>query len=547
MIDRLRGYISKFTLQDWIFLIFALFWVGIIFIDYINKQVVYGPSFRYFRYFKLFGFFTVIGSLLSLYYNRLFFLNRLKFNIVNGIMVLLLVIGIIWAVTLSFNHYWKAPLDFSHFLHLAGMALFTLGSAFFLITACYSIGRFLRKRLIESPETSLTFALLDIAIGFIAYTFIMMALGAFALLNQVLLLGIMALFILLNYEEALGFVKRVLWSPITKPKGFNFWGGFLAFFILVYLTMNYLYTQAPFPLGFDARNYYVNIANLISDAGALISGFSPYAWSLVMSTGYIAFDSPEVTMFISSLGGILCLFAIYEFAHHHLKVSSNMSLLVVMLFMVSPTVTNHWMIEFKVDLALLFFQMVTLNLVMWWLFEYKKNNSQSTLLETPFDTKLVVIIGILLGYGLSIKVLSVFLVYALFLALWNFHKDIIGMLSVASLGFGLVLLARLDDLSGLREYHLSPNVTGGICLALGLAGLLYSFVQSKEKFIASIKPLILCGAVMALTFSPWMYKNYTYTKSLSIMKLVIGEKPSPKINASTIISNYRESQKKNEQ
>jgi len=458
-------------------------------------------------------------------------------------MILLLIIGIIWAITLSFNYYWQAPLDITHYFHLAGMALFTLGSAFFLVTACYSVGSLVRDKVLGHQEVNGTFVLLDIALGFIIFTFILLTLGAFSLLNQILLLGILLLFVLSNYEEAFYFVKRVIWSPISKPKDFSFWGGFLAFFILVYLTMNYLYTQAPFPLGFDARNYYVNIAKLISDAGALIAGFQPYSWSLVMSTGYIAFDSPEVTMFISSLGGILCLFAIYEFANRYLKISSNMSLFVVMLFLVSPTVTNHWMIEFKVDLALLFFQMVTLNLSMWWLFEYKKKLDQKSLIVSSFDTKIIIVIGVLLGYGLSIKVLSVFLVYALFLAFWNFQKDIIGMISVAAIGFGLVLLARLDELSGLREYHLSPNITGGICVALGVAGLIYSFLQSKEKFIGVVKPLVLCSAVMIITFAPWMYKNYTYTKSLSVMKLVIGEKPSPKVNASTILKNYRDSQK----
>jgi len=543
MIDRIRGFISRLTLQDWIFVIFSLFWVSIIFIDYINKQVIYGPSFRHFRYFKLFGFLIILASFLSLYYNRLLLFKRLKFSIINGIVILLLFIGIIWSITISFNDYWQAPLDITNYFHLAGMGLFTLGSAFFLVTACYSVGRLIRTKLIDREEITGTFVLLDIAFGFIIFTFVLLILGAFALLNQVLLLGILLLFVLLNYEEAFLFVKRVLWTPISKPKDFNFWGGFLAFFILVYLTMNYLYTQAPFPLGFDARSYYVNIAKLISDAGALVAGYQPYSWSLVMSTGYVAFDSPEVTMFISSLGGILCLFAIYEFAHRYLKISSNMSLFVVMLFMVSPTVTNHWMIEFKVDLALLFFQMVTLNLVMWWLFDYKKNLGQNRLIVTSFDTRMIIVIGVLLGYGLSIKVLSVFLVYALFLALWHFQKDIIGMLSVAAIGFGLVLLARLDELSGLREYHLSPNITGGICVALGIAGLIYSFIQSKEKFIGAIKPLVLCSVVMTLTFSPWMYKNYTYTKSLSIMKLVVGVKPSPKINASTILKKYRDSQK----
>lgn len=546
MIDRLRTSLSRFTIQDWIFIVFSILWVGVIFIDYLNKQVIYGPSFRYFRYFNLFAFFFVIGSLISLYFNRLLFFKRLKFSVFNGSILVLLFIGIIWAITLSFNHYWQAPLDASHYIHMAGMALFTLGSSYLLIASCYSVGSWIRQRLINIKDDSATFVLLDIGIGFVVYTFVMMALGALAILNQMLLLGFMVFFLLLHYEASFRFVKLTLWTPIRCPKTLNFWGGLLAFFVLVYLTMNYLYTQAPFPLGFDARNLYVNISKLVADAEALVMGFQPYAWSLVMSTGYIAFDSPEITLFISSIGGILALFAIYDFTHRYLKVSATMSMLVVMLFLVSPSVTNHWMVEFKVDLALVFFQMITLNLVMWWIFENKKERKSIALLDNRQDYQIVILIGVLLGYGLSIKVLSIFLVFGLFLAFWYYQRDIVGLLSLALLGFGMIILARLDEMSGLRSYHLSPNITAAICVGLGIIGLAYSFVKSRDRFLSSLKPILICTLVMSLTFAPWVYKNYAYTKSFSIMKLVLGEKPSPNVNARDIIQNYNASKKKKE-
>ena len=211
---------------------------------------------------------------------------------------------------------------------------------------------------------------------------------------------------LVNYRESAWFVRKVIWSKIEVPTDFNIWGGILAFFTLVYLTMNYLYSQAPFPLGFDARNYYVNISKLIADAQGLIEGFQPYAWSLVMSTGYIAFDSPEITMFISTLGGILALFAIYELSHRYLRVDSNLSWFVVLLVMVSPTITNHWMIEFKTDLALMFFQLTILNLMMWWLFVEKKVKAKKPfLLESKNDLLVIILLGVLLGYCLAICLL----------------------------------------------------------------------------------------------------------------------------------------------
>jgi len=543
MISNIKEKLGQLKLQDWFFIIFSICWVGIIMLDYFNKQVIYGPSFKYFRYYGLFSFLTVIGIAYSLYINRISVFSRFTKPFLNGTIILAAVIGIVWSITIAFNAYWNAPLDYTNYLHMAGKAIYTLGCTFFLVVACYGAGSTIREKLVLGDK-SLTFVLLDIALGFVIYTFFMMILGAFGLLNLPLLIGGMVIMALSNYKESWWFVKKSLWSGFSWPKDLNFWGGLLMFFILVFLTMNYLYSQAPFPLGFDARNFYVNISNLIADAGALIPGFQPYAWGLVMSTGYIAFDSPEITLFISTLGGILTLLGIYEFSHRHLGISSNLSLLGVMLFLVSPTVTNHWMIEFKIDLALLFIQMVILNLFMWWSYE-KKNAASSdvNLIQDKADIKIIGILGVLFGYGLAVKALSVFLIIGIFVAIWFYHKDIVGVLSMTALSIGAVLLVQLDANSGLRDYHLSPEITGGVLAGIGLLGMGWSFVKTRTSFLSSVKTISLMGILMVLTFSPWMYKNYTFTKSTSLMKLVLGEKPSPSINAPELIKNYRQQQK----
>lgn len=544
MIHDLKHRLGQLKFQDWFFILFSLLWVGIIFLDYVNKQVVYGPSFKYFRYYGLFSFLSIVGVGFSMYINRLKFMSRFKRPYINGTMILAVVIGIVWAITIAFNQFWKAPLDYTNYLHLAGKAIFTLGCSFLLTLACYSSGSAIRSKLIKPEDPrSLTFVLLDIALGFVVYTMVMMALGVFGLLNQPLLLGVMTFMCLAGYNDAWWLIKKALWSPIEWAKDLNFWGGLLLFFMLVFLTMNYLYSQAPFPLGFDARNFYVNISKLISDAEALIPGFQPYAWGLVMSTGYIAFKSPEITLFISTLGGILTLFGIYDFSKRYLGVSSNLSIFAALLFLISPTVTNHWIIEFKIDLALLFIQMATLNIFMWWAFVKKKKETTPKLMSDRGDLNVAIVIGVLFGYALSVKVLSIFLVIALFIALWAYQKDVIGLLGMAALSIGAVILAGLDAQSGLREYHLSPNTTGGALAVVGLLLLGYSLIKSRSSFFGTIKPIIVMGLVMMLTFSPWVYKNYSFTKSTSFMKLLLGDKPSPSMTAPELIKNYRALQK----
>ncbi|MEL6388700.1 MAG: hypothetical protein AAFQ02_00950, partial [Bacteroidota bacterium] len=451
MLEKVRKSISSYTFQDWFFLVFSVVWIAVVLLDYLNKQVIYGPSFTYFKYYGLFGFLTIVGVFLSFYVNRIWFAKAMDRSVINGLVVWLLMIIIIWAITYAFNRYWKAPLDFSNYLHLAAKCLFTIGSALILVVAAYGSGSWVRTRLFVDERYPITMAITDLAIGFVIYTFVLMLLGAFGLLNPPLIFGTLGLMILCNYEQSWLFVKKVLFQPYRWPSDLNFWGGLLLFFMLVYLTMNFLYTQAPFPLGFDARNYYVNISKLIGESQALVPGFQPYAWGLVMATGYAAFDSPEVTMFISTLGGILALVAIYEFCTTHLRISSNLSLLVTMLFLVSPTVTNHWIIEFKIDLALLFVQLVVVNLFFWWAYSREGQVQPLPLMRDRRDVMVVIVIGVLLGYGLSIKALSIFLVFGLFLAFWHYQDDVIGMLGLAAVGIGIILLAKLDAQSGLRD------------------------------------------------------------------------------------------------
>ena len=538
---------KKLTLQDWIFMIFSVFWVGFVMLDYFNKQFIYWPSITHFKYTNLFIFLGLIGVFLSAYYNELWFFKKWPQLPINGLGIFGLFIIVIWSVTMAYNKYWKAPLDYTNYLHLLGKGVFTLGCTYLMVLSAYSSGKLIRQKFIADQKLN-PFVLLDIAFGFMLYTFVLMILGVLGVLDQLVLIGVIALLSLVNYKASLEFIIKTLWRPLKKPSDLNFWGALVMFFILVYISMNYLYTQAPYPLGFDARNYYVNISKLIAEAGALVPGFQPYAWGLVMSTGYIAFNSPEITMFLSALGGILSLIAIYEFCKRYVNLSSNNSALVALLYLLTPTVTNQFIIEFKIDLTLVFFQFVIINFVMWWLFESKKEGeSEQQILSNKTDRNALIILGLLLGYCLSIKVLSVFLIFAVFAGIWWHTKDTIGVIGICALTIGVVLLAQLDNISGLRVYHLSPNITSYVLLIIGVICMGYSFVKGNKVFLHNVKALFLCGVVATAVFAPWVYKNYQFTKSTELTKLIMGDKPRPTLTPATMAKNYQEFQKQNQE
>ena len=535
---KIKEYFSRFSLQDLIFIVFSFLWIGVIMLDYMNKQVIYTPSIKYFKYWNLLLFFILFGGLLSAAFCQVGPFKNRRIPRLNGMTIFILFLLIIYSVTIAFSKYWPATLDFSNYLHLTGKGLFTIGCTFFMTVGVYSAGQRIRKFFIPEMSPITTQILIDISIGFAAYTLVLMILGALGQLNQITVLALLLLFIAINYKAAWNVTLKLLWHPVLKPKDLSFWGAFVAFLVLVFVTMNYFYTQAPFPLGFDSRNYYVNIPKLISEAEALIPGFQPYAWGLVMSTGYVAFNSSEITLFISALGGLLSLFAIYHLSRHYLKIPSNSSWLVVFLFLLTPTVTNHFMIEFKIDLALVFYQVVILTFILWWLFENDRDNqTQKNLLGTKQDIYIISIIGILMGYCISIKVLSVFLIFGIYLGLWSYYKNFIGVLSFSAISLGMILIAGLDNVSGLRAYHHNPTQTGIILASLGALGLAYSLFKESKSSIIVLKTIVLSGIFSLLMFSPWMYKNYSYTKSLSITKLLMGEKPRPALKSTKRIRN----------
>lgn len=541
----IKKYFNRFGLQEWIFIIFSILWSGIIIMDYLNKQVVYLPSLQYFKYFGLFSFLGLLGALFSASVTRFKVFKKWPALPINGLAVFAMGMVIVCLVTLSYNQYWKAPLDFSNYLHLWGKGIFTLGGIFILVLSCYSVGSLFRSKLLSDTADNLTIKLIDLSLGFFIYTVLLFLYGLLGVLDQIVILGTLVILALLNYKVSFKFFMDTLIHRLTLPKDLKFWGALVLFFTLVFIAMNYMYTQSAYPLGFDARNYYVNIPKLISESEALVPGFQPYAWGLVMSTGYIAFNSPEITMLISVLGGILGCFAIYDLGKNYMGLSSNASFLIVLLFILTPTVTNHFIIEFKIDLALIFFQFVIINFLLFWIFKNQEANPQReiSLLSNKNDRNSLIILGILLGYCLSIKVLSAFLIIGIFIALWWYKKDIIGTLGLSSLSIGAIFLSKLDAQSGLREYHLGATETGIALALLGLAGLAWSFIKSRQTFIHNVKSLVFCGTFILITFGPWIYKNYSFTKSTSIVKLIMGDKPRPDLNTRKIDQNYKRSLK----
>lgn len=535
---------NELKIREVILCVFSTFWIGLLLIDYWDKHPLYWISITHFKYVGWSLILLGLGVITSLYCAKLSFFSRIEKPFFNGLMVLGLFIICLVTTAFFFNQYFQAELNFSHYWHLVSRSMYTLLCSLFLLISANSTGKVILKRLFNTSAIGgITAYLIHTAIGFFLLNIGLFLLGSFGFLTQIPVLIWLLIFPLINYKNTLTQGQIFLTRPFSLDSSWNFWGYFVMFVGLVYSSINFFFVQAPFPLGFDARNYYVNISKLLSESGSLIEGFQPYAWSLFTSVGYIVFLSPEITMFLSTIGGYLTCWGIYELAVRYFKLDKNYALLAALMFMITPAINNHWIVEFKIDLALLFVQFTILNLLFYWFFE-KKEESSSLLITDINDWKILSIISVLMGFSLSIKVLSIFLTFSVFLIMWLYSRDKIGTIGIASIGISLTILLKLDEISGLRGYHESPNTTAFIFIGLGILLLAASFFKHGYKqLIQNVKPIILSLIIMLTCFTPWLIKNYNESSKKDIVSIILGAVPAPDVELGEMLNNYKNANK----
>ena len=524
--------INEVKIRRGVLLIFSILWMGIIFLDYIDKHPIYWLSIINFKYHTWLIVNVIAGISLAFYSKGLGFFKNLGPPKINGIALYIIFLLILCFTAFSFNQHMRLDLNISHYFHLITRSSYTLLGGLTVFLSAFSLGDLLIKQLFKHTMPRITYVLSSMGLGLFVISLILFLVGALKLLNNPVVLTLLILPILMNFKGNIRALKSWFWTPFHIPKEWSFWGPLMLYGCLLLSTVNFFYTQAPFPLGFDARNYYVNISQLLAQNEALIPGFQPYAWNLIASVGYIAFLSPEITLFLSTIGIYLSCFAIYELSSKYLKMRPDYAIMVIVIFLLTPAIMNHWIIEFKVDLTLLFIQLTILCLLYNWLIP----KSGNTLLTNRSDWNNLLLISLLMGFSLSIKVLSVFLTFGVVLVYYLWHKDRWGLFGVACLGISVPVLLRLDSISGVRTYFDNPNHAAYLFVAIGMIAICYSLYKNiATQSLALLKIVSITGLVSILCFSPWIVKNYMDSPNGSIIEILIGKAPTADVDVFSIL------------
>jgi len=528
--------LKKEPLQVLIF-IFSLLWIFVVGIDYLNKHPLYALSFEYFEFPK-YAAVTLVSALIYAYLTRLF--GSSSRSVAQGVL-LLPILSQITITVLAFKDYSFMATSYAQCLTLVGRVVL-VGLVLLLLSILFSnVGsKFTSYKRVRSVFKSNYYV--DIGVGIIFYTFLLFALGSFGILSSMTVIGALLLMLALRPINFFVLVKKTFLTPIDFNK-INPLGAFLLYLLISYLVINFISVQTPFPDGFDSKNLYINISKLVSDSGSLVSGFRPYNWSLLMSTGFFLYDWVELVIGLSFYGYILSMLVLFHLATNTLKLKVPEVVFSILLVTVSPAITNQLFIEFKVDYGLLFFQLLSVYFFMSFLgkgFEMQSDQIDS---RTRFIV-FALFTGGFLGFGLGIKMINLFLVMTLISLVWLSKDEVFGFLGALALTIAAMLIARVDTFSGLNDYHLGVGRLKIILLVCSLVLFGLSYFKNKIAFKRRAVFTILMVFFAGLFLSPWLIKNIVSSENISMQSLISGENKGLKMGTQDIIKTYQESQKK---
>jgi len=543
--------LSKYALR-----VFSFFWMFIVFLDYwyYHQGATY-PSIKHFQYLDLVSVLVLVGVGSYLMLHKFSSIEK-PFLLANGLGVLLLFVLISTIILLM--HIPKLELPFtitsSDAFILLGKTLIVLGITYLIVTCCYVMGNFVFEQLFSVQLSKLESTILQIALGILCLNIILFILGSLNLLKPIVIAPLLIGSLLLFRKATWAFFKYTLLQPIQVKDKLNWIGFGSLMVILTFISLTFLQNNRPFPYGFDALAIYLNLPKLISEQNGLITGFSPYYWSLFVSLGFILFDSLPIVISLSVLGGILSGFTIYAICYKWLD--RNYSLLTVALFFSLPLVNHQSYRDVKTDLGLLFFMLVVvLVLLNYLLFIYpeklkpqqivkrvrnkrsKKVASKKTVkpavvqeetyswLSTKIskEKEYLLLLGLLSGMVLGIKLTGLILIFSIIGIFTYIKTGTVGFLSSVTLFLFIILMGGLDIASGLRPYHFSASIFMWATLLIGTIGLGYLWMQQRKPLLEVVKNIMLYVAMVVVIYLPWPIKNFAETGQISISTLIEGK------------------------
>jgi len=519
-----------------IFAVFSVLWMIIIFSEYWRYNPIYGKAIEFFQYYDLLVLYIAVGAGLTWFLKKP---RQKPLKHINGLSIFTFVL---FLNALAVNRFTvkESGLSFSmgglftHLGHITGVA-----TCLFLLYLFTRVLGSIFTRIFPIKVSKSDLPLIQTALGILFFTFFMFFLGLLGLLNPFVIAPICLMTLALYWQHTYLVFKETLLTSIKIPKTLNALGVFSFLLLSIFLVLNFAQILRPFPIGSDSLRIYVNLASLIADYGGLVDGHQPYNWSLFMSTGLVVFGRMDVVLGVSFLGGILALHTLYRLSRKWLNV--NYAALVLILFYSLPMVSFMSYMDMKVDMGLLFFTLTTLLLFYHWMQPVEDNlastpglglSKANAFFKKNIPTvllrnRLLVLMGVIMGFAFGIKLTVLFLVFALINSIWYFQGNKVTLLTTFTLGFAIIFLLKLDDQPALRQFHDNVRLLQILLFTVGFGLLIYLFVKQRKKLFELLTYSVIVGAFFALPILPWVGKNLSETNTVSVLTMLNGKKASP--------------------
>ncbi len=519
--------------------IFSVSWLLIILLEYGNKHFLHHLAFENFRFpglaisvVLIIGLITIASSTL----NTKIALGKHW----NGLSMLVAFLVFLLLVIYPNFEYGGLKASSSYlfiaFLKCVGVLL---SVAFIWLSGLFA-GHWINKKLgFQLHKYHSSF--LDLCTGILVQCCLLLLIAAIGLLKSFVILPLLLIPFIINYKYLGPFFKKLLLNPVyTKGKDSPF---LVCLFMLFafFLSINFITNMAPFPSGFDSRNYYINISRLLGLNGSLIEGYQPYPWSLFIAQGFAAFKSSYIALMLSFSSIVICMYGLFEWSRNYLNLSKLHAMMIIVAFSFMPAVGNHMFIELKVDFGLLIFQMATVLLFYDIVSKYRDKGGQAVNFKDLLP--LIIALGIYSGFATSIKVINLYLIFSLVIISWAMYFRFLGFLSLFMILMGLTIIGDFDSISGLSEYHLSMDILKYILFFGGLALFVLLMIKQPKRGIMMVKTTALYGVVIFFMMAPWLGKNYIETKSLSPNKILLGKATGPSVSMKKLVNTYNQSKK----
>ncbi len=422
--------------------------------------------------------------------------------------------------------------------HLLFLAVYIQAAVFFIILLAFGIGNWFLDGL-DLKLSSSSRALIDIATGFSVLVLALFLAGMFRMLNTWVTWIAVLVCMAMLWPRILSFGKKILILEFIDVEIHTF-QLLPVIVLLIFVAMNLMAMIRPIPIGFDALNLYMNTPKLIDEYQGLTKGGHAYNWSILMSLGFILFNSTPITLALSIMPGILSLFVIYRLACIYMN--AGWSILVVALFYTMPSVLWQSTSEAKVDLAALYVMLSAILLILEYGLTPRGQTdfaSQKSLRPGPLtqfglfnDLDLLhwALAGWLMGFAFGIKYTCVFAILScICLIFYRYHSKWAFWTSFL-MCFLVVFCLDLYQFSSvvIDKAGISELLTLLFYLFIGL--FVYSWINDRKSLLYAGKLALTFGIAVGLTFLPWVAKNLGEAGELSMTALTNGKKAQKPLN-----------------